>query len=222
MQQLLILSQTIPVAFAALMPVINPIGTAIIILGVTQGIDGPTRKALSKQIAINTVIFLTVLLVGGSYILSFFGISIPIVQAAGGLILAAMGWKWINQPEDSPDKNKEKVTPENPEVYFSRTFYPYTFPITVGPGAVAVTLTLSAHTLHGELTETLLGQAGVFLGILANGVLIYFSLAYSNKIAARIGQKGLSVMLRLVAFIIVCIGAQISWTGVSALIAQLK
>jgi multiple antibiotic resistance protein len=67
--------------------------------------------------------------------LSFFGISIPIVQAAGGLILAAMGWKWINQPEDRPDKDKEKVTPENPEAYFSRTFYPYTFPITVGPSA---------------------------------------------------------------------------------------
>jgi multiple antibiotic resistance protein len=220
MQHILIFLKTIPVSFAALAPVINPIGTAIIILGLTQGIDSDTRKVLSKKIAINMVIFLTVLLVGGSYILSVFGISVPIVQTAGGLILASMGWKWINQPEDTHEKKSQEVVQQDPQTYLSKTFYPYTFPITVGPGAVAVTLTLSAHTLHGDFVTTLVGQAGVFLGILANGFLIYLSLSYSNKIAARIGPTGLSVMLRLVAFIIVCIGAEICWTGVSALMSQ--
>lgn len=219
MDWLLPLAKSIPVAFAALLPVINPLGTAIILLSLTEGASDATRKQLARAVAVNTTILLLVLLRAGSYLLSFFGISVPIVQTAGGFVLASMGWNLLNQQTDSSET--KSVTDRDERSFAAKTFYPFTFPITVGPGGVAVALTLSAHTTDPTLSSTLLGKAGACLGILGNAIVVYFAFAYSNRIASRLGPTGLSVMMRLIAFIVVCIGAEISWTGIQALIAGL-
>ncbi len=217
MEHLLALVKVIPVSFAALMPVINPIGTAVILLSLTEGADEATRRKIARTVAANTVILLVVLLVAGSYVLSFFGISVSIVQATGGLVLAKMGWDLLNQQPAATETAAVERT--DPKVYLTRTFYPYTFPITVGPGCVAVALTLSAHTTHAKLVATTVDKGGAVLGIIGISVVVYFSIAYASLLARRLGPTGLSVVMRLIAFIVVCIGAQISWTGVQALLA---
>lgn len=220
MQYLFILSKSIPISFAALMPVINPIGTAIILLSLTEGITEEKRRGLAKRVAFNTILLLTGLLLGGSYLLSFFGITVPIVQTAGGLVLASMGWKLLNQNEENLSTGKDG-TQEDSKFYEAKTFYPFTFPITVGPGGVAVTLTLSAHTTHGNWEDTVVGQAGAFIGIVGIGIIVYLCFAYSNRLAARLGASGTLVLMRLIAFIVICIGAEISWEGIRTLISQL-
>lgn len=221
MDELLILVKSIPVSFAALMPVINPIGTAIILLSLTEGASNDTRKALAKTIAWNSAALLLVLLLGGSYLLSFFGITVPIVQAAGGIVLAAMGWNLLNRSDDAPGDGAGAAQTTDPKAYLQRTFYPFTFPITVGPGGVAVALTLSAHTSHATLLETALGKGGAFIGIIANAVLVYFCFLYANRIVARLGPGGTSALMRLIAFVVLCIGAQISWSGFRTLLGAL-
>jgi len=216
-----LLIKFVPVAIAALLPVINPIGTAIILMGMTEGASDPERRRLAKAIGINTVVMLTGILVGGSYVLSFFGITVPIVQAAGGLVLASMGWSMLNATEPGPGDSAAGRGDATPDTYAGKAFYPFTFPLTVGPGGVAVTLTLSAHTTHGAIMETIVSQAGAFVGIIVMGFLMYFSFAYSNAIARRLGPAGVSVMMRLIAFLVVCLGASISWSGIATLIAQL-
>jgi len=218
---LLILIKAIPVSFVALMPVINPIGTAIILLSLTDGVDDPTRKALARKITVNTIILLTALLLGGSYLLAFFGISVPIVQLAGGFVLSAMGWKLLNQTDAAQGADAQESVAKTPQNYFEKTFYPFTFPITVGPGSVAVALTLSARSAHEELLETAVHQGGALIGIVGVALLVYFCFVYSNRLAARMGPSGTSVMMRLIAFIVVCIGAEISWTGLRALVVSL-
>lgn len=214
--------QAIPVSFAALLPVVNPIGTAIILLGMTDGADQKTRKALALAVARNTVFLLFGVLLGGSYLLEFFGITVPIVQTAGGAVLASMGWNLLNQ-KDSPATAKAASSgPVDPDTYFQRTFYPFTFPISVGPGSVAVALTLSAHTSHATVIDTALGKAGALVAILGVAVLVYLCVAYSTRLVARLGANGTSVLMRLIAFIVVCIGAQISWTGLHALLLSLR
>jgi multiple antibiotic resistance protein len=204
------------------MPVINPIGTAIILLSLTPGLDDETRKQLAKKISVNTLLLLLVLLLGGRYLLGFFGISVPIVQAVGGFIVMSMGLSMLNESDNSNTKTQETSPRENSSLYFTRTFYPYTFPLTVGPGGVAVSLTLSAHNSHDSLVHTLVSLSGAVLGIVGITLATYFSLSYANRIVKKIGPSGVSALSRLMAFIVVCIGAEISWTGIQILISQLK
>jgi multiple antibiotic resistance protein len=222
MEQLLfVLIKFVPISIAALMPVINPIGTSIILLGMTQGASDATRRKLARAIGINTVVLLTTILIGGSYVLSFFGITVPIVQAAGGLVLAAMGWRMLNQTDGGPGEQTADQGSALSDDYSQKAFYPFTFPLTVGPGGVAVALTLSAHATHGTFVNTIVGQAGAFIGIVAIGFVMYFCFAYSNAIAKRLGPAGLSVLMRLLAFIVLCLGASISWSGIAKLIVEL-
>ncbi len=218
---LLKLAATIPVSFVALMPVINPVGTAIILQSFTSDVDPRTRRVIGKQIAINTVGLLSAVLLGGHYLLQFFGVSVPIVQLAGGAVVVSMGWRWLNQ--DSPGEKKESGT--DPEAQsaspLSKTFYPFTFPMTVGPGSIAVALTLSAHTMHDSYLDTIAIQIGALIGVIGIAVLTYLCYVYSSRLTSRLGPTGTSVLLRLMAFLVVCIGAEISWTGIKALLESL-
>lgn len=217
MDDLLILIKAIPVCFTALLPVVNPLGTSIILLSLTPGANAQVRKGLAKSIAFNMILLLTVLLLGGSYLLSFFGISVSIVQFAGGIVLASMGWHLLNET-DSPRRPVDMGDNQSPD-YSGKAFYPFTFPLTVGPGCIAVILTLSAHTTREDFSHTILGQAGAIVGIIGNAIVIYLCIANSDAIAKRLGPSGTTILMRLIAFIVVCIGAQISWNGIQALMA---
>ncbi len=218
-----LVGKTAPVTFAALFPVINPIGTAILLLAMTDGASDATRRRLARTIAWNAVLLLTVCLLGGSYVLALFGITVPIVQVAGGLVLAAMGWAMLQAPAAPPVSGSAVAADDGTaDAYASKAFYPFTFPLTVGPGGVAVTLTLSAHTKGSGGAATVVAQAGAILGVLAVALVTYFCIAYAGRLTRRLGPTGTSVLLRLMAFVVVCIGAQICWTGVHALALSLR
>ena len=91
MKELSLVLEFIPLGFSALLPVINPIGSAMLFLGLVRNADHATMKQLARKISINTVWFLVIVQISGSYILRFFGISLAVVQVAGGLVLAGMG-----------------------------------------------------------------------------------------------------------------------------------
>lgn len=212
------LIKMVPQAFAALFPVINPLGTAIILLGMTGALDKSTRRFVATKIAINTFVVLTTVLLAGSYLLACFGLTIPIVQAAGGLVLASMGWNMLKQDDKAPEPESPAALPPRTALT-DRIFYPFTFPITVGPGAVAVTLTLSAHSQRDTLATSIAHQGGAIIGIAAVCALTYISFANSDLLTRRLGASGIKVLMRLMAFIIVCLGAQIFWNGASTLLS---
>ncbi len=209
--------QSIPLVFVALFPVVNPIGSAIILLPYTSDIDEKTRRFIATKVARNTLVLLSGVLLAGSHLLAFFGISVPVVQAAGGMVLVSMGWKLL-MANDSVDHERPQGAPA---ALADQTFYPFTFPVTVGPGSVAVTLTMSAHTTHSRLAETAVSQAGALVAFIGIAVTVYLSLAYTVALLNRVGSSGTKVTSRLMAFIILCIGAQISWNGIHALILSL-
>jgi multiple antibiotic resistance protein len=219
MDDMLALVRAIPLSFAALLPVVNPLGTAIILLGLTEDADAETRRRIARAVAVNTVLLLAVVLVAGRLILGFFGISVPIVQLAGGLVLAAMGWTMLFSPDDASSRTKAADSEASSSRSFdSQLFYPFTFPLTVGPGGVAVAITLSAHTSREHLVATALAQFGAFTGIVAVAAVTYLCLANAGRIAERLGPSGMSVLIRLSAFIIVCLGAEIAWNGARVLL----
>jgi multiple antibiotic resistance protein len=219
MEDLSTLARNVPLAFAALLPVVNPLGTAIILLGLTKDADLATRAGIARVVAINTTLLLGVVLVAGRPILGFFGISVPIVQLAGGLVLAAMGWRLLFAPDGpTADSRPTDARGGNQGDYDSQLFYPFTFPLTVGPGCVAVAITLSAHTSREHVLATVAAQLASFIGIVAVAAVTYFCLANAGRIAARLGPSGMSALVRLSAFIVVCLGAEIAWNGARVLL----
>jgi multiple antibiotic resistance protein len=212
--------------FSALLPLINPLGSALIFLGLVGAAPIDTYRALARRIAINTVIFLAVIEVIGSYLLGFFGISLPIVQFSGGIVIAMIGWSLLNQKDSAPNPEKTEaaipaVTQAEINSLQQKAFYPYTFPITAGPGCIVVMLTLSVHTDQTTIQDKVLAHVGLFIAVIALSALIYFCYAYAPKIARSISPATAHGILRVVAFILLCIGVQIAWNGVSSLLIPL-
>jgi multiple antibiotic resistance protein len=201
---------------------VNPLGSALVFLGLV-GLQPPgIYKSLARQIAINMVLFFELI---GSYLLSFFGISLPIVQLAGGVVVAAIGWGVLNKPDSDKDKEsaaQNATLSDGSERWAAKTFYPLMFPITAGPGCLVVMLTLSAHTMESNsLTDTVLARAGLMLAVVLLSVLVYASYAYAPQITAKISPSTTHGILRVVAFILLCIGVQIAWNGLEALLTPL-
>ncbi|MHB1992844.1 MarC family protein [Metallibacterium scheffleri] len=209
---------TLPLAFAALLPVINPVGTALIILGMVGEAPAPVFKRLALRVTIMMMIFIVVTEVLGQTILRFFGISLPVVQVGGGLTLAAMGWKML-----SSGGKEAAPTPgaSDEEAVLERAFYPYTFPLTVGPGTIVVVLTLSAQATRPGWQATLLAHAGILLAAALLAALVYVCYRYAPKLGRMLPRSAFNGVQQLISFILLCIGAQIAWGGVSALLASL-
>jgi len=212
-------------AFSALLPLINPLGSALVFLGLVGNAPPAVYRNLARSIAISNVIFLGIFELLGSAILNFFGISLPIVQFAGGIVIAAMGWGVLNQNQSSSVRGKEEEYsdqgPEKPSNLSEKIFYPFTFPITSGPGTLVALLTLSAHVSGHTVTSHVLSHLGVFIAIVVLSIVVYFCYGYAPKITSKISPSTAHGVLRVVAFILFCIGVQISWNGLSFLLKTL-
>jgi multiple antibiotic resistance protein len=212
--------------FSALLPLINPLGSALIFLGLIGHAPIDAYRSLARRIAINTVIFLAVIELVGSALLAFFGISLPIMQVSGGIVIAMIGWSLLNQQDSAPSQDKtdaaDAAAPAITRAEFSslqeKAFYPLTFPITAGPGCIVIMLTLSVHAKHPTVPETVLSYVGLFIAAIALSISIYFCYAYAPKIARSISPSTVHGILRVIAFILLCIGVQIAWNGLSDLL----
>jgi len=214
------------IAFSVLLPLINPLGSALVFLGLAGQAPPQVYRSLSRRIAVNNVVFLAVIELLGATILNFFGISLPIVQFSGGIVIAAMGWSVLNERDAAADSRNKKEECDGPDESLTRdleqkAFYPFTFPITSGPGTLVALLTLTAHISQRNITNNVLAHAGVFLAIVALSVLVYFCYAYAPKITKVIPPNTAHGILRVVAFILLCIGVQIAWNGLAQLLAKI-
>src|ERR1700738_2424832 len=119
---------------SALFPIVDPLGGSPFFLALTSGYAPEARKALSWRIAINSFFLLVGSYFVGTYILTFFGISLPVVQVGGGLIVIATGWTLLKQRDDEKHDVQRTVQPQDT---FRQAFYPLPRPLQVGPGSVS-------------------------------------------------------------------------------------
>jgi multiple antibiotic resistance protein len=206
------------VIVGAILPVVNPPGDAPIFLRMTHGSDDATRKTLARHIAIYSFALLLGSMLFGSFVLRLFDLSIPVVQVAGGAVVCALGWNLLNDDSKPPDVT---VDPRQAsQIAMGRAFYPLTMPLTVDPGVMSVAVTLGAnhaHTLEKVLIQLLAAVIGAF--IVAALVLVTYR--YAERFAHWIGHRGMMIVLRLSAFIVLSIGVQIAWNGIKALLVQI-
>ena len=167
---------------------------------------------MAKAVAVNSFLLLIASTLIGAYVLDFFGLSIPAVQVAGGIVVCAIAWSLLNSPASPPALARDGPPTVTPDFLSQRAFYPLTMPLTVGPGSISVALTLGANPTRGLRSSVVTGLAHA-LGILIVAAAVYLCYRYADRILKKLGTTGTSVVVRLSAFILLCIGVQICWNG---------
>jgi multiple antibiotic resistance protein len=205
-------------SFSALLPVVNPFGSALMILGLVGSAPSSVYRQLARKIAIRTIVFFAVIELVGAALLTFFGISLPVVQVAGGLVLASMGWSLLNQQEAAASRAQSDAVGTTFDSLEDKVFYPLTFPITIGPGCIVVMLTLSAHASVRNIVGDVVAHLGVFAAVIALSVTVFYTYAYAPKITERVSPQTAHGILRVIAFVLLCIGVQITANGVQAVV----
>ena len=207
--------ESVLLVIAALLPIVNPFGGAPMFLALTADVTAEVRADIAGKIAINAFVLVLASLFIGTYVLDFFGLSVHIVQVAGGLVVCAASWDLLR----SEHAVKVEVVSE-PGNIGTRAFYPLTLPLTVGPGTISVAITIGAHHTQSVRSLLLNGTADV-IGALIIAATVFVCYRYADRLLRRLGETGTSVLIRLSAFILLCVGVQIFWTGASALLAAL-
>jgi len=203
---------TFLLVYAALFPIVNPFGSAPLFLGLTEGYNDVERGRIARQIAINSFLLLLGSMFIGSHVLEFFGVSLPIVRVAGGLVVTTFGWKLLNSAS-LPDEGHASQHTDDPD-----TFYPLTMPLTVGPGSISVAITLgSQRPATSEPEQFVLASTAATASLVAMALTVYLCYRFAPRLVAALGRGGTNVVVRLSAFILVCIGIQILWNGVKDL-----
>ncbi len=199
--------------FLALFPILNPPAMSPIFLDMTSSLADDDRHQLAWLIGKNTFMLLFAVLVAGGWLLKIFGISVPVIRIAGGLLLFNTAWRMLNsQPKFSKDEQEELKARMT-----SKAFFPMTMPVTAGPGSIAVTLTLVPA---GPLLAyaTWVNFAGISAGIALAALSVFFFYRYSEKLIKRLGRAGEQTISKISAFILLAIGVQIIWEGIRGLL----
>jgi len=204
--------------FTALFPIVDPLSSSAIFLALTRYVPPTVRRELSWRVSMNSF-----LLMGGSYflgshVLKFFGISLPAVQVGGGLVVCVFGWTLLMEKD-----GERTATPETgqSQTVFRRAFYPLTLPLTIGPGAISVAITVGANATHNYgVYIWIIATALIAMGFVAASVLLCYS--FADWIARMLGETGTIIVIRLSAFLLLFIGVQIVWNGIEDLLRSVQ
>lgn len=208
--------------FAGLFPIVNPLESAPFFLGLTAGLTTAERQALARKAAINGFLLLLGAMVLGPWLLEVFGIQLPVVRIAGGLVVTALGWKLLSA-EQLSEHAVDSGPPGAPQRKVG-SFYPLTMPLTVGPGSMSVAITIGSRKAAGlpPIPQLAAHATGAILGLIVIGLSIYLAYRFAEALGRLLGATGLEVLVRLSAFILMCIGIEIIWNGWTALQATVS
>jgi multiple antibiotic resistance protein len=210
-------------AFGALFSIVNPLSGAFIFFGATRELDPRVRAQVSRWVAIYAFCIVTASLYIGAYVLSFFGISIPVLRVAGGIVVAASGWRMLNEPDATGQRRSETPSPRSMDVPPSRlAFYPLTMPLTTGPGTISVAISLGANRPRGFHASTFEFFVETLAAVVLLALLVYGFYRHSARLAGLMGATGTTIVVRLSAFVLFCIGIQVMWNGAAELLGSLQ
>lgn len=196
--------------FGALFAIINPYGLAFIFLDRTRGLSEDERADLALRVAGYAFAVLLVSQFLGSQILNFFGVTIPALRIAGGLVVAATGWAMLHAASGAAGPHEEASADL---VTMKRmAFFPLTIPLTTGPGTIATAIAIGIS--RTDSLDAMFGSSIVSLLVaIAVTATIYHAYRKSSAMARLFGEEGTSVVTKLSAFLLLCIGVQIIITG---------
>ena len=189
-----------------LLPIINPLASAPTFLAITEGDSTEKRHAQLRRACLYMVGILVSFLIGGTFIMSFFGISIPGLRIAGGLLVSGIGFGMLKGHDGSDaDDAARAAAKAKRDVSFS----PLAMPMLSGPGSIAVTIGFTSLAKHW--TDYL----AIILGILVVALFTYAILRLSEQSVKLVGVNGMNALSKVMGFILLCIGIQFIVNGVT-------
>src|ERR1700732_3135617 len=213
---------TFLLAFTALFSIVNPLSGAFIFFGATRELDHKVRAATARWLAIYSFVIMAASLYIGAYVLGFFGVTLPVLGVAAGITGAAAGCRMLNAPDATEQRRSETPEPRSIDVAPSRlAFYPLTMPLTTGPGTISVAISVGAGRPSGFHASSLAFFVSTLAATALLSVLIYGFYRNSARLAQWIGVTGTTIVVRLSAFLLFCIGIQVGWNGVAELLGTL-
>lgn len=210
--------QSYLLALPALFSIVNPIAMALIFSQVTAERSRGEKRDLARRIALYSAIIMLCALWGGAYILNFFGISLAALRIGGGLVVASSAWALLNKPEQTEERKQEQAS--HAEGADDVAFYPLTMPFTTGPGTIAVAIAIGSNLPVGgpNAIPYALGASAAALTI-AGIVLVAYS--WADRLVALLGPAQARVVTRLSAFLLLCVGVQITLSGAAEFLGTL-
>jgi multiple antibiotic resistance protein len=199
--------------FVALLPIANPFSTAAVFLALTKRFSEAEAQRQARLACIYTAAVLLVALFAGALIMEFFGISIPALRIAGGLIVARIGFGMLNPEPEEDVGEKEK---EDALHMADLSFTPLAMPMLSGPGSIAVTIGMAASV------DSAWEYVAVALGIVLVAWVSWLVLRSARRIVAVLGQTGRTALVRIMGFLLVCVGIQFIGLGVVQIITDEK
>lgn len=203
--------------FSALFPIVDPLAGSPIFLATTEQYPPTTRRTLAWRVALNSLLLMVGSYFIGAHVLNFFGVSLPVVQVGGGLVVASIGWSMLMEKGEIHESARKDVQCSDA---LHSAFYPLTLPLTVGPGSISVAVTLGANSTRRYGFEVTIILAAV-MAMIAVALCVLLCYGLADRLARILGKTAMTVIVRLSAFLLVCIGVQITWNGISTLLSAL-
>ena len=190
--------------FLALFPIVNPLGGIPMFYSLTASFPAPERKRTALKTALNVIAILVIFMLFGRFVLNFFGISLPVLKIAGGLIVANTAWGMVTgSSRMTMAESNEALTKED----ISLT--PMAMPMLSGPGSIGVVMGLAAHA------DSLLAYVGMVIGIVVLGLTVYLLLCLGGPFVNRLGPGAVGAINRIFGFLILAIAVQLVWNGMA-------
>ncbi len=190
--------------FIALLPIANPFSTAAVFVSITQRFTEAEAQDQARRACLYMAAVLLVFLFAGALIMEFFGISISALRIAGGLIVARVGFGMLNpEPEEDVGDTQKEQALRMTDVAFT----PIAMPMLSGPGSIAVTIGMAAGT------ESPWEYLAIALGIVLVAVVSWLVLRSARRIVAMLGHTGMVALVRVMGFLLVCVGVQFIGLG---------
>ena len=205
------------IGIISLFPVVNPIGSALMVTHYFTSLNKQEKRNAVTKIVLYAFFLCVITLFAGHWILELFGITIPVIQLAGGVMICKTGWELLTDNKSSENKTDGTIELVIKDELQNKLFFPITFPITTGAGTMAVLFTLGAHSASQNFTTYLLNTTALMLSIVVMCVLVYFLYMNTQTLLKYTGSNGEKIINRIVAFLTFCVGLQIAITGIKAL-----
>jgi multiple antibiotic resistance protein len=203
-------------ALLAILPIVNPLGAVPLVIAVASHLPEQERLRQIRRACIYTFVLMSSFLVAGSLIMSFFGISIPGMRIAGGMIVAFLGFRMLF-PGAEPGSGK---VPQADEIRHDIAFTPLAMPGLSGPGTFAVVMSLSSQASARHGLDRIADFLGVATGILLVAVISWSVLRAAEKFNRVLGATGMLALTRLMGFLMICIGVQFIINGLAVVLGD--
>lgn len=220
------LIQAVSLGLVLLLPLANPLTTIVLFLALAGDMSKGERQRQIFQTALYVFIIMTVSFYGGQLIMSTFGISIPGLRIAGGLIVAFIGFRMLfppRQTEHGPEaaSKADEINRSMSANHVNIAFVPLAMPSTAGPGTIALIISTASQIRSGVDISPWVVTVAPILTFFLTSLILWICLRSSTYIMHLIGKSGIEAVSRLMGFLLVCMGVQFVINGILDIVASL-